>query len=101
MERAPRISSWKSVTPTRAYCASIRDIGSAMKSGDIKPTDVESPTWTTDVQDVRGGPGTVVVVGPTDVLVTAEPGGAAAGDDREPSIHAPTTVSTTTSAAGM
>ena len=31
-----------------------------MNDGEIRLTDVESPRWMTDAQDVRGGPGTVV-----------------------------------------
>ena len=64
--------------------------------------------WTTDVHDVRGGPALVVVVAAGAATLAAGDGRSRpprpaepADDEREPSTHAPTTVSTTTSAAGI
>ena len=59
---------------------------------------------TTDVHEVRGGPGTVVSAAAGGVAATLEAAGCAdepADDELEPSIHAPMTVRATTRAAGM
>src|SRR4051794_41243397 len=49
------MSDAKLVTPTRLYCAAIRVPGLGWYAGSTSPTDVESPTWTSDVQDVCVG----------------------------------------------
>src|SRR5262245_52039799 len=92
MERAPEISRWLSVAPTRAYCAPMRLAGSGMNEGEISPTDVESPRWTTALHDVvvgaagaaagtvlPAGPGAGVVEAVAAVAGTAVAGAAVAG----------------------
>jgi hypothetical protein len=97
----------------------MRVAGSGRLAGVISPTDVESPMCTTDVHDVRPLAAPAAVVGgatvdtpdgaatdaddaaeasPATVVVAAVE---SAEDDRDASIQAPTTVSTTTSTAGM
>ena len=68
--------------------------------------------WTTEVHDVRGGPGCVgaaVTTGPVEgggvpgdvAAAVGVADGAPADDELDPSIHGPTTVRTTTRAAGI
>ena len=61
IERPPDASIQLCRTPTSRYCAARRWAGSGRSSGDTRPTDVESPMWATERQDVPGtagrGPG--------------------------------------------
>jgi hypothetical protein len=90
----------------------MRVAGSGRWSGDMSPTDVESPMCTTEVHDVRALAAAAVVVGAalgptaldavgagaeTAVVAATE----SAEDERDPSTHAAITASTTTSTAGM
>src|SRR5215217_7319988 len=91
----------------------MRVAGSGRWSAETSPTDVESPTCTTDVHDVRPSPGstTAAVVGAADGTAPLDPVGAgvdtvatigacavagvaSADDERDASTHAPTTART-------
>src|ERR1700733_2403624 len=55
MELAPTTSMTDRDTPTRPYCAGILWEGSGRKSGETRPSEVESPRWVTSLQLVRSG----------------------------------------------
>ena len=60
IERPPDASIWTFRTPTSRYCAASCCAGLGSHIGETMPTEVESPIWATEVQEVRGGAGGAV-----------------------------------------
>src|SRR5215469_17509356 len=56
IERPPDASIWTFRTPTSRYCAASCCAGLGSHIGETMPTEVESPIWATEVQEVRVGP---------------------------------------------